>query len=168
MLTDDQIKNILKYGKQYRAVDRYYTGNVMCDYCMKTIVDNCIGYQQYDICLNCRDRLVRNSDKGTNNLSDITSRTNNTRVLTRMVQDSCVKLSEDIECVTFMVQDACVRNPNNDTRYLTYMAQDACARIPNNDTRYLTYMAQDAGVNKNQTIFPMTTDDNGPYAKWNQ
>lgn len=55
-LSREKTIQILKNGTYYNPASKHYNGNstnVVCDRCRKTGLDMCIGYETYDLCLQC-------------------------------------------------------------------------------------------------------------------
>jgi len=62
IITDETIKKILNSGKIYRPAHTHYgdpTLKIECDSCGKSSLDACMGYQNYDFCLECVDKASR-------------------------------------------------------------------------------------------------------------
>jgi len=52
-------ENIVKYGTYYYPADKhYYNGTIVqCDYCLKSNLKSCIGYNTSDLCLTCASKI---------------------------------------------------------------------------------------------------------------
>ena len=56
------------FGTFYQPANLHYSGSgsVNCDKCQRTNLKSCIGYQNYDLCLECItqvEKIIVNSDK---------------------------------------------------------------------------------------------------------
>lgn len=58
-LTPSTMRTICQDGVYYIPAWRHYNTqvSVVCDRCNKTHLSACIGYQNYDLCLNCVDKI---------------------------------------------------------------------------------------------------------------
>ncbi len=56
---------IWKYGTYYNPASKHYgnPGNIMCDKCFKDNLNMCIGYEDYDLCLNCVEDINKIKQK---------------------------------------------------------------------------------------------------------
>ena len=57
---DTVIKNVYKYGKYYNPAWTHYRrddANVSCDRCHRTQLKVSIGWDKYDLCMDCVDKL---------------------------------------------------------------------------------------------------------------
>lgn len=54
-ITKENMLNLCKYGTYYNPATKHYNNNanVVCDRCFRNNLDACIGWQTYDLCLQC-------------------------------------------------------------------------------------------------------------------
>ena len=69
MTEEKHYYKIYKYGKYYNPSRLHYvgatSGDVGCDRCMKEDLPACIGWQDYDLCLQCIAIIDEKYDNGT-------------------------------------------------------------------------------------------------------
>ncbi|AYV82002.1 MAG: hypothetical protein Homavirus2_6 [Homavirus sp.] len=55
LIMDDIYMKIYKYGTYYNPATNHYgaVGSVNCDRCHRKLLDICIGWQTYDLCIEC-------------------------------------------------------------------------------------------------------------------
>lgn len=55
-----RLVELVKYGKYYNPAYQHYgqEGIVYCDKCNKQDLSVCIGYETFDLCLNCVQEIV--------------------------------------------------------------------------------------------------------------
>jgi hypothetical protein len=60
-----QLNDIITYGSYYYPATSHYTRSctVMCDRCKKTNISACIGYNNFDLCLECVDKVIKEKGK---------------------------------------------------------------------------------------------------------
>lgn len=59
----NEFKEIIRRGKFYFPASNHYVNNneeiiVNCDRCKRTKLLSCIGYKEFDLCLNCADIII--------------------------------------------------------------------------------------------------------------
>lgn len=53
---------VCKRGTYYNPAKKHYedkSNNVICDRCCKHNLNVCIGYEKYDLCLNCTEEVIK-------------------------------------------------------------------------------------------------------------
>jgi len=62
----DIFLDIYKYGIYYHPANRHYNAEVEvgCDKCMRTNISSCVGYKDYDLCLDCMADIDEMYDNG--------------------------------------------------------------------------------------------------------
>ena len=105
-------QSVYKYGTYYNPASRHYgdnlATNVSCDRCHRSHLDVCIGWQTFDLCLQCMTEINRMMNRVTDcgwtkkmpsgSLLD----QGQGQLLTRMIQS---QFSPNEEIATFMEQD---------------------------------------------------------------
>lgn len=119
----------------YPAYKHYGHGlhglNVCCDFCSKSNLDCCVGFENKDLCLRCVELFVENNKKNNND--------NNKPLMTNLYQQT------NPHIITRMMQNSVRRNPSHDISTTTYMMQDSVRR--NYLQQYnddMTFMMQDS------------------------
>jgi len=56
---------VIKHGVYYNPANKHYSykGFVTCNRCFKTNLDVCIGFNEYDLCLNCLQEILIHEKK---------------------------------------------------------------------------------------------------------
>ena len=64
-LSQSTFEQIIKYGVYYNPASKHYASfgesNVACDKCHKSNLNVCIGYQNYDLCVSCVQKINESS-----------------------------------------------------------------------------------------------------------
>lgn len=143
------LMNVIQKGKYYYPAFRHYSqfsfANVICDYCNKSNLNSCIGYENKDLCLNCIEHFTNNMEKVSQTIKFEDMIKPNQQIKTKMMQDS-VRKNNNQNIHTYMMQDS-VRN-NNDGKIYTNMMQDS-VRNSDYDSDDHTFMMQDSVRNYN-------------------
>lgn len=133
-------EKICKYGTYYYPATKHYDGasnGVECDRCYKVNLDACIGWDRYDLCLECASIIANIIKKNKKQEVKMEYRG---QYMTNMMQD---------QYMTNMMQDQ-FRNP--DIGNLTFMMQDQFGSFDQNNM--CTYMLQDQyqPLNRNLSV----------------
>ena len=118
MITDIQAKHIIENGKLYMPATSHYAHLyqtkvvVSCDYCSKSNLKICVGLDQFDLCMDCAQRIAdvfynENNRTYTESLGNIRP-----YPLSRMIQDSVTRQSPTTYMPTYMMQDSIVATTN--------------------------------------------------------
>jgi len=148
---------IVAKGTFYYPAYKHYgkVTNVCCDFCSKSNLDCCVGFEDKDLCLRCVELFVEN-DK-INNIPQMTDfylnpqQQTNPHIITRMMQDSIRRYPSSTFMTTNMMQDSIRRNPPNNVMR-TKMMQDSVRRNPST----MTYMMQDSVMQRVQDPSTLT------------
>lgn len=118
---------IVEKGTYYYPAYKHYgrMTNVCCDFCSKSNLDCCVGFEDKDLCLRCVELFVENDKK--NNINP----NNNFPQMTNLYRYPHQQTNQHI--ITKMMQDSVRNNPNpTNIRMITKMKQDS---VRNNPTK---------------------------------
>src|SRR5437868_7628311 len=105
-MSEQTLKDIVNYGTYYNPASNHYNngGTVTCDRCKKTDLDICIGWEKYDLCLPCVEKVKNNMNKP---VSDNTPRIMmmQSQFATRMEQEQFRTKMQQNQFATFMQQN---------------------------------------------------------------
>lgn len=109
------LKNIVTRGKYYYPASSHYPKAypVICDRCNKTNLSACIGYESYDLCMHCVEKVIKNIE-----VPD-----DDEKVLVKMMP-SRFRRDQDGGDRTFMMSN---KFRKQDDDYLTFMMCDKCS-----------------------------------------
>lgn len=96
--------NIAKNGEYYYPANKHYnsTGYVTCDRCAKTNICACIGYESYDLCLDCVLVVIKSSNSFQKNIQTQPKKEYLSKMMQKMYRHE-ENLNDDR--LTFMCQD---------------------------------------------------------------
>lgn len=172
-------KKIIENGQLYYPANQRYGSDkqVICDRCKRNNLSICIGYETYDLCLTCADKIT----PSTHYINEKPSMDYPTRDI--FDRDMVTKMEQEIykpgfykPIYTTRMEQNMFRKPNSDN-VMTLMEQDIYKPSkPNNffdrmSNKFsnMTFMEQDIFKKENKknnldNLKP--SDSDGKYAKW--
>lgn len=118
LITKEKAHQVIENGIFYYPAYEHYgnnEGNIICNFCSKSNLKCCIGYEEYDLCLKCSETIVNkqpNTELPINVMQDLYRA--DYIPMTRMKQDSVMPKTRmkqsSVRTMTFMMQDSIKRN----------------------------------------------------------
>jgi len=141
-ISKEQAIIIIKNGKFYFPAKNHYlelyNPTVSCDFCGKTNIESCVGHLQYDLCLECVNKLTNNYKQWT----------------------SMPKPSTDIR--TYMEQDIF----KDQGLHVTLMAQSMFKPDSCNTFMEQSMFRRNVNVNANVNVNPSNIGSNMTYSQF--
>ena len=192
-LTKRDAYKIIENGIFYYPATEHYgkpSANIQCDFCNKSNLKSCIGYQDYDLCLRCTDSIANarsTVDNITGSMQDLYSepaympitkmKQSSVRpmISTNMMQDSVRPMIS-----TNMMQDSVrpmisTNMMQDSVRPMMRMRQDSVTSRGKKYNDTATFMMQDSIRFNNSNDSDSSDDDNlilkrhtsvGPHNTW--